>query len=220
MIRYKNRKNAKGINEDDHRNYIDIILKSIDISLQGGVYKYPVDVRPNGVDAGLLYISASGEQHYEQYNKTVEVYNELYLSQRYYNDLDTFNVLGINTKVYPSSDAIDVIWNHINNKKEPAAVVINSNNIDWARGNRSTFSNEVPTLHYNVIAGTRINEGVKEFYTFDPLKDYNKFWYPADKLLGLMKMPYNAPVWVYDYPRWFLQISEPCYILLVEGTGL
>jgi hypothetical protein len=107
-------------------------------------YGYRIDVVQNG---GLLYISSS-ESNSNQYTKTKTVLTNLY-KPSFYDGVwsDQGLVSGIAVNVYTADDAINAIWNHIYNNKQPAVIIIDSNKLNYITTYPNYSTPSIPTLH-------------------------------------------------------------------------
>jgi hypothetical protein len=123
--------------------------------------------------------------------------------------------LGISINPVSSNNVIDNIWNQIQKKKQPVVIVINATKVPLVRRIRTSVSN-TPSPHYNVIAGCKRVDGVRQFYVLDPYRDYGPAWYTEVKLLSLLRISLNSPyatqwAWLNTYAQ-YIGINDPCYI--------
>jgi hypothetical protein len=222
MVRAKNPKgtsNAPTINQSTAQS----ILEQIDRALDDGYYAgNKVNVWAN---KGLLYISPNYESNEIQYNKSTAVLRSLYTAKNSDNVFyENGHVSGVTFNIlHTDSDAAtNAIWNHINNNRQPVIIVIDSNVMDYVQQNGTAppdNSRLVPFLHYVVVRGIK-NTGRRIFSIYDPgafnpnlqIREYSE-----SELRILMSLPRNTSAWVYQYPSRSLGISDPGYVLSVQG---
>jgi hypothetical protein len=189
MVRAKNAGTAPSLSY----GFIESDLKRIDENLQDSKYAgLRVDVSANR-DDGIFY--------------------------------DNNHVSGVTVNILSTGTgaATNAIWNHIKNNRQPVVILIGSSVIQNVQTNGQAPTNRgMPILHYVVMYGTKEVNGIKRFIFYDPAaidnipsRDLNEH-----QLCELMRMPptqITGYKWVYDYPSWDLRISDPAYILLVQG---
>lgn len=60
---------------------------------------------------------------------------------------------------------------------------------------------------------------MKNFFIYDPvISRIRSLQLTETQLMQAMIMINNTPEWVFWYPVWDLQISQPCYTLLIGGS--
>jgi hypothetical protein len=66
--------------------------------------------------------------------------------------------------------------------------------------------------HYNVIAGIRKTNGVREFYALDPWYDLEEFWYTESQMKALMEINQRYPFWIWYYTFYWGGYDNSCYV--------
>jgi hypothetical protein len=204
-------------------------MKQMDQNLlNANKYGYSANFSANGwigypyidiiTNHGLFYVDIY-ELEQLQYMKTIRVISNLYTAgstDGVWND--NGKVSNVNITVASASQTTGIIWDHINNYKQPVVVVVDSDiSIYMQTHDTPPYNRTNSTLHYVVIKGIRENSnGTRYFSIYDPATP-GTIEYTEIQLRGLIEMPSILPAWVYSYPRYNLGIPEPSYRLLVYG---
>lgn len=221
MVRMKGKRtdNSPPLNS---RSSVETDMMWIDNNLRyNRTYGSIIDVSNN---KGLLYIS-DFESDEEQYKKTESVIRRLYTAKKtdgVHNDNGNVTDIKVQIIKATNNEAINIIFNHVNNNRQPAVVVVDNSIVDEVLYNSkyvvNYYRNTTPVLHYLVVIGVFENTpgGIKNFRIYDPAWVNLPREFTETQLSSVMRMPSNNS-WVYKYPSDKLNMSDPCYIGLVQG---
>jgi hypothetical protein len=220
MVRSKSAKNTEIIPDSG-----DAIRQSFE-ALVDGLYKGDYGGGSINVNVnGLLY--SDGRTGYqaadEQFGVTENVLRNVYMAQKYaqwcdYISIDRGFVTSISISCMPLDLALSSIWTNIESNREPAVVIADLNKILKIRDSIPLGTNVA--LHYIVIAGVRKNNGLREFYVFDPWETMRGHWYPESDLRTIMEVDSSYPLWLWYYASDPAKpgIANPCYVGLINSN--
>jgi hypothetical protein len=224
MVRSKSAKNTEII--PDSGDAIRASFETLVDGLYNGIYGGGrIDVNGDG----LLYVyqdwyGRTDERSVrEQFDITGKVLIDVYTAQKQSPRLDNISidrgfVTSISISCMPLDDALNEMWRNIENKREPAVAVANLNKIHKIRAPRESHGTDV-ALHYIVIAGVRKNNGVREFYVFDPWNTRGMHWYPESQMRMIMEVDSSYPYWLGYLPAYFgIYSKNPCYVGLINQS--
>jgi hypothetical protein len=206
-------------------------------ALDNGNYGYKIDVAYRG----LLYTLPDWEQKLDdinalsdQFAKTKTVLYNLYTAEKYKPQVvrDILrcaenHVSDIKIEVESSFFVPNIIWEHLNSKRQPAVIVVDLNAVSRILYPDDPIYDFAFLAHYCLVAGIRDTKGYKEFYIYDPWYKHRKFWASEEQLKEIMTIPTHLwiPASAQPYLVWLgrylyhkkAYVNDGCYYGLVEG---
>jgi hypothetical protein len=226
MVRSKSARNTV-LADDDYQlinDYLTEISYGLYMGRYGGISMYKIDINEGGLLYhytdwySRLYDRAAVEAQFE-----ITKYMLRYLYKAKMEELDYITIdrgFVSNLSVYCESlyNALNRIWNSINNNREPAIILCDYNAVESIRNSKISRADPTVSPHYNVIAGIRKNNGEREFYVLDPWHNLREFWYTESQMKKLMEVTdiYKDAFWLWHLPHHHWNIISPCYVGIVN----